>query len=90
MEQPSHMVTKKDGSWRPCRDYCRLNLQTLEDKYLLPNIADLAGRLDGCSILSKLDLRKGYLQVPVACGDSAKAAIIKPFGLFEFLRIPLA
>jgi hypothetical protein len=43
---------------------------------------DLAGCLDGCSIFSKLDLRKGYLQVPVASGDITKTAIIAPFGLF--------
>jgi hypothetical protein len=85
---PLHMVQKKDGSWRPCGDYRQLNLQTVEDKYPLPNMADLAARLDGCKIFSKLDLRKGYLQVPVAAEDVAKTAIITPFGLFEFTRMP--
>jgi hypothetical protein len=85
---PLHMVQKKDGSWRPCCDYRQLNLQTVEDKYPLPNMADLAARLDGCTFFSKLDLRKGYLQVPVATTDIPKTAIITPFGLFEFLRMP--
>jgi hypothetical protein len=85
---PLHMVQKKDGSWRPCGDYRQLNLQTVEDKYPLPNMADLAARLDGCRVFSKLDLRKGYLQVPVAAADIAKTAIITPFGLFEFTRMP--
>jgi hypothetical protein len=85
---PLHMVQKKDGSWRPCGDYRQLNLQTVEDKYPLPNMADLAACLDGCCIFSKLDLRKGYLQVPVAASDIAKTAIISPFGLFEFTRMP--
>jgi hypothetical protein len=84
---PLHMVQKKDGSWRPCGDYRQLNLQTVEDKYPLP-MADLAARLDGCRVFSKLDLRKGYLQVPVAASDIAKTAIITPFGLFEFTRMP--
>jgi hypothetical protein len=35
---PSHMVPKKDGSWRPCSDYCCPNLVTTLDKYGLPNI----------------------------------------------------
>jgi hypothetical protein len=85
---PLHMVQKKDGSWRPCGDYRQLNLQTVEDKYPLPNMADLAARLDGCRVSSKLDLRKGYLQVPLAASDIAKTAIITPFGLFEFTRMP--
>ncbi len=87
---PLHMVKKKDGSWRPCRDYRHLNLQTVKDKYPLPNMADLAARLAGCTIFSKLDLKKGYLQVPVAIGDIHKTAtaIITPFGLFEFVRMP--
>jgi hypothetical protein len=85
---PLHMVQKKDGSWRPCGDYRQLNLQTMEDKYPLPNMADLAARLDGCCIFSKLDLRKGYLHVPVAASDIAKTAIITPFGLFEFTCMP--
>ncbi len=50
-------------------------------------MADLAARLDGCRLFSKLDLRKGYLQVPVAAEDVAKMAIITPFGLFEFTRM---
>jgi hypothetical protein len=83
-----HMVQKKDGSWRPCGDYRQLNLQTVEDKYPLPNMADLAARLDGCKLFSKLDLRKGYLQVPVVAEDVTKTAIITPFGLFEFTRMP--
>jgi hypothetical protein len=39
-------------------------------------MACLASRLGGCSVFSKMDLRKGYLQVPVATQDIAKTAII--------------
>jgi cleavage and polyadenylation specificity factor subunit 1 len=85
---PLHMVKKKDGSWRPCGNYCLLNLQTIEDKYPLPNMADLVARLDSCTVFSKLALKKGYLQVPVAADDIAKTTIITPFSLFEFVRMP--
>jgi hypothetical protein len=44
---PLHMVKKKDGSRRPCGDFRRLNLVTAEDRYPLPNMADLSSRLEG-------------------------------------------
>ena len=85
---PLHLVAKKDGSWRPCGDFRRLNLVTEPDRYPLPNMLDFADRLSGCSIFSKIDLRKGYWQVPVHKDDIAKTAVITQFGLYEFLRMP--
>jgi transposase InsO family protein len=83
-----HMVRKADGTWRPCGDYRRLNVQTTPDRYTCLNIADLTARLAGCKVFTKLDLRKGYHQVPVHPEDIAKIAIITPFGLFEYVRMP--
>jgi hypothetical protein len=57
------MVKKKDGSWRPCGDYHQLSMQTMEDKYPLPNMADIAARLDGCTIFIKFYLRKATCTV---------------------------
>jgi hypothetical protein len=85
---PLHMVKKSDGTWRPCGDYRRLNLQSEPDCYPLPNMEDITGRLAGCKVFSKLDLKKGYHQIPVAAADIPKTAIITPFGLFEYLRMP--
>ena len=45
----------------------------------------VAAKLHGCTVLSKVDLVKGYHQVPVAPGDMPKTAIITPFGLFEYV-----
>ena len=85
---PLHMVKKKDGTWRPCGDYRRLNNVTVPDRYPLPNIADFSAQISGSKIFSKLDLQKGYYQVPMAEDDIKKTAIITPFGMFEFLRLP--
>ena len=85
---PLHMVQKSNGSWRPCGDFRRLNLITEDDCYPLPNMADITSSLAGASIFSKLDLKKGYHQIPVHPSDVKKTAIITPFGLFEFLRMP--
>jgi cleavage and polyadenylation specificity factor subunit 1 len=81
---PLHMVTKKDGSYRPCGDYRQLNFRTIPDRYPIPRIEDFHHILKGSKIFSKIDLFKAYYQIPIAEQDKCKTAIITPFGLFEF------
>ena len=85
---PLHMVQKSDGSWPPCGDYRRLNNVTRPDRYHLPNIRDFTNNIRGCKFFSKLDLVKGFNQVPMSEADICKTAIVTPFGLFEFLYMP--
>jgi hypothetical protein len=49
---------------------------------------DLSNGLHGCTIFSKIDLVKGYHQIPVLTEDIPETAIIMPFGLFEYLFTP--
>ena len=51
-------------------------------------MSDLSSNLAGMKFFSKLDLVKGYHQVLVSPEDVPKTAIITPFGLFEYLRMP--
>ena len=85
---PLHMVLKPDGTWRTCGDYRRLNNATKPDRYPVPNVQDLSSRLSGCTVFSKLDLEKGYYQVPMSPEDVTKTAVVTPFGLWEFLKMP--
>ena len=60
----------------------------MPDRYSIPHIQDFSARLAGATIFSKIDLIRGYHQVPVADSDICKTAVITPFGLFKFLRMP--
>jgi hypothetical protein len=85
---PVVLIRKKDGTWRFCVDYRKLNAVTIRDVYPLPRIADVLSRLEGAQYFSILDLQAGYHQIPVRKEDRHKTAFITADGLFQFKVLP--
>nr|GFC88498.1 putative reverse transcriptase domain-containing protein [Tanacetum cinerariifolium] len=61
---PVLFVKKKDGSFRMCIDYQKLNKLTVKNRYPLPRIDDLFDQLQGSSVYSKIDLSQGIYMDP--------------------------
>ena len=73
------LVKKKDGTWRMCVDYRRLNMKTKNtDPYMLPRIDETLDRLSKAKYFSTLDLLSGYHQVELSPESKSKTAFIVP------------
>ena len=84
---PIHLVPKGD-SWRVCGDYRRVNNVTERDSYPMTNVNSLNCLLHGKKLFSKIDLVRGYNQIPMDEDSIEKTAVNTPFGLFEYTRMP--
>ena len=85
---PLNLVPKKDGSLRATGDYRRLNASTIPDRYPLPVIEDLFQEGQG-QVFPKIHLQRAFYKIPVAEEVISKTAVTTPFGLFDFVGMPL-
>jgi predicted aspartyl protease len=77
------LVRKKDGTWRFCVDYRKLNDVTRKEAYPLPRIDSCLESLGGPRYFSTLDLRAGYWQTELAQEDANKTAFVTRSGQYR-------
>eukprot|EP00741_Cyanophora_paradoxa_P014192 tig00020754_g13695.t1 len=73
---PVVLAPKKDGTWRFCVDYRRLNQITERDVFPLPRIDDQLERLRGSMVFSTADATAGFWQLPLHPGSRAYTAFV--------------
>ena len=79
---PIVLVSKKDGTVRPCVDYRKVNSLVEPDGFPLPRIQDCLDAVAGSSLFSTLDLTSGYFQIPLKEEDIPKSAFVCKYGHF--------
>ncbi|XP_068229084.1 uncharacterized protein [Palaemon carinicauda] len=85
---PVVLVPKEGGGDRLCIDFCKLNAVTKPESYPLPRIEDCLESLGESPYLSKIDLEKGYWQVPLAEESRPLTAFITRDGLYQCRVMP--
>lgn len=86
---PICLVPKDDGKKvRFCIDFRKLNEQTVDDAEPIPDTEQLFVSLKDARYFSKLDLAKGYWQIPLNEESKQYSSFTTEFGLFQFTRMP--
>ena len=85
---PVVLVQKKDGTNRFCIDYRRLNQNTIFDAEPMPDLDFLFSKLSNKKFFTKLDLTKGFWQIPMKEADKEKTAFTTAQGQFQWKRMP--
>ena len=85
---PVVVVPKKDGTYRVCIDYRRLNAKIIRDRFPMPLIEDCIDALTRAKVFSVIDPKNGFFHVNIAEDSRKFTSFVTPDGQFEFLKTP--
>ncbi|KAI2655625.1 Transposon Ty3-I Gag-Pol polyprotein [Labeo rohita] len=81
---PCILVPKSDGSLRFCTDFRKVNSATKADSIPIPRVEDCVDRVGSSRYVTKLDLLKGYWQVPSTPRASEISAFVTPDAFMQY------
>lgn len=85
---PIVLAKKKNGSYRLCVDYRRLNKKIIKERFPLPLIEDQLDKLRDAELYTTLDLKNGFHHVPVDKDSQKYTSFVTPTGQYEFCKMP--
>lgn len=85
---PLIVVKSKNKSNRYCLDFRKINKQTIFDAEPMPSQESIMTKLSKSRHFSKLDLSKGYWQIPLDEQSKEVTAFPTSKGLFQFTMMP--
>ena len=85
---PLVLVPKKNGKWRICVDYRKLNKAIKKDHFPFPFIDQVLDGLVGNKFFSFLDGFIGYNKIQISLEDQDKTTFTCPRATFSYRSIP--
>ncbi|KAK7929155.1 hypothetical protein WMY93_005550 [Mugilogobius chulae] len=85
---PCLLAIKSDGSDRFCTDFRKVNSVTKPDSHPLPRMEDCVDRVGSAVFVTKLDLLKGYWQVPLTQRAKEICAFVTPDSFLQYTVMP--
>lgn len=85
---PCILVPKADGSMRFCTDFRRVNALTRDDSYPIPRIDDCIDLVGNAKFVTKIDLLKGYWQIPLTKRAKRIFSFVTHDGLYQYRVLP--
>ena len=85
---PVTLVPKPDGSIRFCVDYRKVNTLTKSDAYPLPRVDACIDAIGNAKFMTKLDLVRGYWQIPLTERAKDISTFVTPQGTYRFEVMP--
>ena len=85
---PMVVVKNSDSTIRLAIDFRKLNNHVNVDNFPMPDRDTVISKLSNAKYLTKLDLTKAFLQIPLSQNSTKYTSFVTEYGQFEFCVVP--